>query len=267
MYLTYAWLDLVINFDYIFFLTKKRLHSSMLKLLDNEAHIWSYSLDPEAVNIEPYKILLSPKEVIQKNKYITQTLRDKYTISRGGLRLILSKYLSISSKAIDFSYSKFGKPSIISSQNTENVFFNLSHSGGLALCIVSSILGVGVDVELRKPMQDVLDIAKLVCTEEEYQILLNDGEKNLQKNFYRIWTRKEALVKALGVGLSCSLDCLSVTFLETDSPKLLKLNWREESPTGWYLGDLDIQGNYTGAYAIKVNELQNISISLKELHI
>lgn len=239
----------------------------MLKLLNNEAHIWSYRIDPKIINIEPYQTLLSPKEVIRKNKYITQTLKDKYAISRGGLRMILSKYLSVSSETIDFSYSKFGKPSIISTQNTENVFFNLSHSGNLALCIVSSIIDIGVDVELRKPIQDVLDIAKLVCTEEEYKILLNDGEKNLQKNFYRIWTRKEALVKALGVGLSCSLNCLSVTFLENDSPKLLKLNWRKESPAGWHLGGLDIQGNYTGAYAIKVNELKNISIALKELHI
>lgn len=263
----YDWLDSVINFDYIFFLIKKRLHSSMLKLLDNEVHIWSYSIDPEVVNIEPYQTLLSFKEVIRKNKYTTQALKDKYTISRGRLRRILSKYLSISSETIDFSYSNFGKPSIVSSQNAESVFFNLSHSNNLALCIVSSIPNIGVDVELRKPIQDVLDIAKLVCTEEEYQILLGDGEKNLQKNFYRIWTRKEAVVKALGVGLSCSLDCLSVTFLENDSPKLLKLNWKEESLDGWYLGDLNMRGDYTGAYAIKVNELQNIKITLKELHI
>jgi 4'-phosphopantetheinyl transferase len=238
----------------------------MLKLLDNEVHIWSYSLDPEAVNIALYQILLSPKEVIQKNKYITQTLKDKYTISRGGLRRILSKYLSISSEIIDFSYSNFGKPSIVSSQNAENVFFNLSHSNNLALCIVSSLPDIGVDVELRKPILNVLDVAKLVCTEEEYQILLDDGEKNLQKNFYRIWTRKEALVKALGVGLSCSLDCLSVTFLENASPKLLKLNWRGENPVRWHLGDLDIKENYTAAYAIKVSEFQDIKITLKELH-
>jgi 4'-phosphopantetheinyl transferase len=97
------------------------------------------------------------------------------------------------------------------------VEFNLSHSGILALYAFTSGRPVGIDVELIRQIPDVNDLAERFFSPTEIaslRVLLLD-RRSLA--FLACWTRKEAFIKALGLGLSCPLDAFDVT-IDPDAP-------------------------------------------------
>ncbi len=90
-----------------------------------------------------------------------------------------------------------GKPYFI---DRPDIHFNLSHSGGYAVCAVSD-REVGIDVQAYEDFKDVLEIARRYFTAAEYEYV-----KNANTAFFPLWTRKESLLKALGTGLSGGLS-------------------------------------------------------------
>ena len=97
--------------------------------------------------------------------------------------------------------------------------FNLSHSGCWALCAAASTQAVGVDVEQVRPDVEALDIAGRVFSPAEINALQALSGEARTRAFFQCWTQKEALVKALGKGLSASLGRFSVA--STGLPQLL----------------------------------------------
>lgn len=95
-----------------------------------------------------------------------------------------------------FVYGKCGKPYLKSGE----IFFNLSHSGNVAVCAVSTE-EVGVDAQEVKPVDDKL--IRRICTDREYAFITED-KAQIRERFCRVWTVKESLIKCLGRGLSLS---------------------------------------------------------------
>lgn len=92
-------------------------------------------------------------------------------------------------------YNEEGKPLV------EGLFFNLSHSGNYAV-LAEADIPVGVDIEEMVPPGDW---AREALTAQEYKwMLLGKDERDQQERFYRLWTRKESLVKCEGHGFSLS---------------------------------------------------------------
>lgn len=88
------------------------------------------------------------------------------------------------------------------------IHFSLSHSGVMAMCVISD-RPVGCDVE--KIRERDLDIAKRFFTSEEYDLIKSQKTDELQtKMFFRIWTLKESFVKCIGTGLSTPLNEFSI---------------------------------------------------------
>lgn len=88
---------------------------------------------------------------------------------------------------------QFGKPSLI---NNKNLFFNLSHSEEMAMCVIATS-PVGCDIERIKK-----------CTPDISRIVLSEGEK--MDNFYQIWTAKESYLKMTGEGLNKDLKSINI---------------------------------------------------------
>jgi 4'-phosphopantetheinyl transferase len=152
--------------------------------------------------------VLSAAERSRAERFRFERDRQAFIARRIFLREVLAGYLGADPSAVEFEYNEFGKPLIPS----RKVHFSASHSAGFAVIAVSRIHAVGVDVE-RIQAVDYHAIAHRFFSAGEA------NELDDLESFYRIWTRKEACLKARGIGLSGSLEgCEDGCLVETWTP-------------------------------------------------
>lgn len=201
--------------------------------------IWRTEISSESKIVQNYYDLLSKDERDRSNKFRFQKDEYEYIVSRGFLRTVLSSYLNLSPENLKFSYGSFGKPFL--SDESTRLKFNLSHSSELTLIAVNRNDEIGIDLEFVKDIDDRTELAKNLFTDNEIELLNNAHDSN--EVFFQIWTRKEAIIKAVGKGLSLPLNLIDVsnpdsifynnsnilTKTEFDNCKLYKIN----SPDGF----------------------------------
>lgn len=166
--------------------------------IGQEIHVWLAPLDFDS----NYYSILSEDEKVKAAKF--RFLRDQhhYIKSHGVLRNILSAYVDNDPSALKFNISKYGKPFLMSQNKEHAVRFNMSHSENVVCYIVSKDNEVGIDIEYIKPDFDWKTIAKLYFNPCEMLYLENLPRVDHDKAFFELWTRKEALLKAVGIGLN-----------------------------------------------------------------
>ena len=142
--------------------------------------------------------------------------------------LILAGVTGGAPAGLRFDYSIHGKPSLTGTNAA--LHFNLSHSDGLAALGVSHMRVLGVDIEHERPLKE--DIAERFFSRGEVAALRALPEAERLAAFYRCWTRKEAVVKAIGEGLSRPLDSFDVT-LDAGAARLLRMAGESEGPQAW----------------------------------
>ncbi len=185
----------------------------------NDVHIWSIPLDqPEAIN--NLAKLLSAEETARAARFHFPRDAHHYTVGRATLRRILSHYLGLPPAKIDFTYNQYGKPILVKAQNADGLEFNLSHSGGHALCAITHGHAVGVDLEVMRDL-DYLSLAATVFSAQELAVLRSLPLEQHPIAFYNGWTRKEAYIKAHGRGLSMPLADFDVTLAPQEPARLL----------------------------------------------
>jgi 4'-phosphopantetheinyl transferase len=116
------------------------------------------------------------------------------------LRHVLALYLGEAEKKIALARDERGKPLLAA--DPDRIAFNLSHSGGLILVAVSRGREVGVDVERAKPERDLVALAERALRPEDGATVRAAPEAERTRVFYELWTRHEARLKCLGVGLA-----------------------------------------------------------------
>jgi 4'-phosphopantetheinyl transferase len=167
---------------------------SRVSLSPGEVHVWRSPLKLNPELVKAMEIVLSPDELIRANRFHFQRDRANYVSARAMLRRILASYLNTPPAGLRFRYGVYGKPEL------DELRFNVSHSGALALFAVSRDWTVGVDVERIRADFDWRGVARMVFSTGDI-----DSEEFLDsEEFFRRWTRKEAYLKALGVGWSAS---------------------------------------------------------------
>jgi 4'-phosphopantetheinyl transferase len=134
----------------------------------------------------------------------------------------------------------------------ERLEFNLSHSRELALLAITRDRPVGVDVEcLRVLSGDVLDLSDTQFSETECKALRALPPAERRTGFFRCWTRKEALIKASGEGLTRDLDSFDVDVGPGSESALLQIDGRFGQDAGWLLRDLPAPPGYAAAGALE----------------
>jgi 4'-phosphopantetheinyl transferase len=170
--------------------------------------------------------------------------RRRYQIGHGGLRTILGGYLAIAPAAVEFTLGPRGKPYL----QGPGPFFNLSHSGKLALIGIAQC-ELGLDVEKVRHLESLTEIAQRHFSPSEFEALCALHGPARELGFYRCWTRKEAYIKAIGEGLSMPLDTFDVTLCE--EPQFLACRDGREDPADWSLLDVSPGPEFVGAVALR----------------
>jgi 4'-phosphopantetheinyl transferase len=218
----------------------------------NTAFIFIVNLATYINNISQCFESLSAKERIQANNYRTRSLRDQYIMSHGILRHILSHYTKQSPVNVEFTHNEYGKPFLKDS----NIQFNMSHSHNMASFVVALDCRVGIDIELHNDNLDVQELEDLVLTSKESKYLSNLKPKEKLTLFYDLWTKKEALIKATGQGLSYPINTIEAIDLLSGQGICLA-NEKNELEQEWYCYELQTPKDYSGSIAIdrKIDEI------------
>lgn len=125
--------------------------------------------------------------------------------TRAATRILLARYCGTSPAETRFSISQFGKPELLGSR----LSFSVARRRGLALIAVAGEGRLGVDLEMRRPLPELDGICTMLHPAER-ALLAATPESAREDRFYRVWTRKEAALKALGTGMADGLAGFSV---------------------------------------------------------
>lgn len=235
---------------------KKELEcsSKFKSISSNEVHVWRLLLNETNACIESLEKHLSIDEIKKATKFHFEKDSKKFIIAHGALREILSYYLGIKPNEIIFESTSFGKPIITDNQNNDNINFSLSHSDELVLYAVILNRQIGIDVERIRNTIDVLQIANKFFSSNEIAILNRAKKENLYKIFFQFWTRKEAIVKGLGKGLSFPLEQIDVSLINGKFLSPVKLFGEYKENLKWYVQDLFPEQDYVAAIAAEDND-------------
>lgn len=159
-------------------------------------------LDLDTYRVRALWTTLSAEERKRADRFRFERDRSRFVAARGMLRMLLAQSLGAEPAAIEFKYSSYGKPSLAGDWATAGLQFNLSHSQNLALFALAAQNPVGVDVEEIHPVPNLAELVDLVFSTAEAGELRRLPDEEKEKTFFRIWTRKEACLKATGVGMT-----------------------------------------------------------------
>jgi 4'-phosphopantetheinyl transferase len=221
-----------------------------LGLDDSEVHAWRVSLSLAAPEIGALRSRLSRDELARADAFQFEHHRDGFIAAHAALREILGRYLGAAPDRLELAYNAYGKPELPAA-SAGGIQFNLAHSGAWALVAVSRFRPVGIDLERVRPLRDIDQLARNTFSARElasYEALPQEGR---QLGFFACWTRKEAMIKAWGVGLSIPLHAFDVSVEPGVPAKLLGTRLEACDAHAWRLEDLRPAAGYIGALAAR----------------
>lgn len=221
-----------------------------LIISSSEVHVWRASLNRPAMQVQQLAQTLSADEQLRAERFYFEQDRKHFIVARGLLRTILSRYLGIAADQLQFCYGSRGKPDLIDSYGSR-LRFNLSHSQGQALYAVTCDRLIGVDIEYMRPLHEVEQIVKSFFSTQENAVWRSLPLHQQQAAFFNCWTRKEAVIKAIGDGLALPLNQFDVSFAPGEPAKLLELRGDRSISNRWSLQDLTPAPNYAAAVAVE----------------
>lgn len=173
------------------------------KLMNDSIHVWLVNLSISREEQSYARKCLNVGEKARADRFKQAKHREYFTAARAFLRQIVSLYLNISPCSVCFYYSENGKPLLEKTHNSP-IVFNVSHSENQAIIATGLNHPIGVDIEQSKP-EYTEAIAKRFFSPEENNALLSLPKHSRSSAFYRLWSRKEALLKATGTGLTSDI--------------------------------------------------------------
>lgn len=212
------------------------------------AHVWRASLDVPPETPARLLDLLCPEERQQAERLRTEDLRRRFIVRRARLRQILARYVAAAPAAIRFDRGEYGKPALAPPWSDLRIEFSASHSTDVALVAVGLGHPLGVDIERIRPLPDFRDLCRRYFASSENEALdrLPEGERLTA--FFRIWAHKEAVLKALGTGLSLGLDQVEVS-VEATPARVAAIRGDQGLAAAWRLEDLQAAPGFAAALA------------------
>lgn len=217
----------------------------------DEVHVWRVPLEPGAAALARLEPLLAPDERARADRFRFPEHRRAFVAGRGAQREILARYTGRAPAAISYVVSLYGKLSLLDAGGAEGIRFNVSNAGELALVALARGRELGVDLEALRPMPDGIDIARRFFSAPENAVFAALAEDEREAAFFRCWTRKEAVVKAVGEGLSMPLDRFDVAFVAGDEARIVASRGDDVLAARWGMAALEPGPGYVAALAVE----------------
>jgi len=208
-------------------------------------HIWQSKAS--AFETDKLRYYLSPNEVARSNRFHRKSDCENFIVSRGVLRAILGQYLNRSPEKIEFAYGPNGKP-MLGGELAGQLQFNLSHSQGITLYVFGMHHPVGIDLEFMGSVTtDLSQIANRFFSRAELEQLESAEKSNYSTLFFTYWTRKEAHLKALGLGIAEGLSQFDTAMIPHTQSKVVEFCSPLENVSEWSLMDFSPEAGFAAA--------------------
>jgi len=228
--------------------------SPSIQLASDAVHIWYASVEQSHDRMAEFYPLLSPDEKARAERFYFERDRDRYITGRGLLRVLLAGYLDMEPSRIQFEYGPCRKPKLTTIIDDNRLEFNLSHSNDLVVYSFCRNRRVGIDVEHIHPMADEQRLAEeFFSTPESAYLRSLSGDLKL-KAFFKLWTCKEAFVKASGDGLAKPMDQFEIQLVDGDHAQLVSLESNQGQHTHWRLQTFEPIPGYQAALAFEAED-------------
>lgn len=233
---------------------------------DNQVDLWcAFSEDGDAPALERlHRSVLSPDEAQRAARFHFQKDRRQFLLTRALVRDVLCRYVGMEPSALVFARNEYGKPALAQPARCP-VAFSLSHTQGLSVCAVASTQMIGVDVERLDRTNCHPDIAKRFFAPSEAAYLEGLAGDKRRLEFLRLWTLKEAFVKARGKGLSIPLDSFAIGCSPGQPPRILLQDGSEGKESGWRFLQIRLRDSFQVAIAIPMPERREVGVRVSKL--
>ncbi|SCX28506.1 4'-phosphopantetheinyl transferase psf-1 [Agrobacterium sp. DSM 25558] len=172
---------------------------------------------------------LSENELREADSVIDAAERIRRLLAKAILKAELASILHAKPSSLLFEQALRGKP-FLSSSDFSWLRFSISHSGDF-IAIATGLTEVGIDIEMHRPFEDPNNFLDLYFCRDEYQWFLEANDGTELEKFFALWTRKEALLKAMGTGFSRAPETISAA-----GDEVIEGHWRVHTivaPTGY----------------------------------
>jgi 4'-phosphopantetheinyl transferase len=237
-----------------------------LSLTTGHAHLWwavtERFTDPD--ELARYRSALTDEERRKTDRFRFARDRQLCLIARVLVRTTLSRYDPVRASQWRFRANRYGRPAV--ETPASSLRFNLSHTSGLVVCLVSRDREVGVDVEPRSRTGAWLDLASRFFSAPEATALRQVNAMDRPRRFLEYWTLKEAYIKARGMGLAIPLGDFSFD-LPPRHPDDVRIRFApalDDNPARWQFGVRQLGEHHLVATAVEADAGTPVTITPHE---
>jgi 4'-phosphopantetheinyl transferase len=203
------------------------------------------------------RAVLSPEENARADRFKFEDDRSRFIVAHAVLRTQLATYCGTRPEALVFSVGPHGKPFV--SEPSAPIQFNLSHSGSHAAIVVTLNLQCGIDIQEARSVSHE-NIAERFFCEREQSWLKSLPEDHRRHGFFRLWSIKEAILKAGGNGFSTPLNAVDTTNILNDISPYVALDDVNGRGLSLWVRELDTTPGYCMAVAVEGTAGPNVSV-------
>ena len=181
-----------------------------------EVHLWWARVSDAEPHLDRLRPMLNSEELERAARFRVEGAARRFVVARAVLRSLLGLATEVDPAEVVFAYGEHGKPRLAAGGPS----FNASDSGDfVAVGLASAELGI--DVEVVRPLARRERLALRICTERELEAFETIPEAERDAAFLRLWTCKEAALKAVGTGLSGGVRNIEIDLRPPDGPPRL----------------------------------------------
>jgi 4'-phosphopantetheinyl transferase len=180
--------------------------SKSISLPSDALDVWALSLDRPFAPWDELLAMLSRAEHDRASQFRVERPRQRFIATRVALKRLLAKYLDVTTTNVLLEADTAGKPRLAPGLFERDLRFNVAHSGDVALIGVTAGCDIGVDVERLRAVGHAEHIAHRYFHPAEARAILSAPPESRDEAFMRCWTGKEAVLKAVGRGITGSLS-------------------------------------------------------------
>jgi 4'-phosphopantetheinyl transferase len=206
----------------------------------DEVHVWTLTLDRVAADV------LSMDEHVRAGRFRFDADRHRFVACRAAVRTILGAYLGVPAGEVAFAApAPGGKPCLESSRHGRTLRFNVSHSKDTALLALARDREVGVDIQWWRSLADMEAIVRRYFAPHEREAWATLPPEERPRAFFRVWTVKEAYLKACGDGLRRRLEDIEVSVGNAEPARLRRALDRVGDEANWTVTELAAAEGYS----------------------
>ena len=176
------------------------------------------------------------------------------------MKRVLSDRTGIPAVDLIIEEADWTKPRLALPADIRRIFFNVSHSGDFVLVAVSDAVEVGIDIEQIRADCPIDDLARRYYSAREHQRLRKLAVPQRLRDFYRLWTAKEAVLKCAGLGLSVPPAVVEVRLAGNAAPQIHCLDANRAFLEQISLRELALADGYASAVAVESREQIELNI-------